>query len=301
MAGGRKSGGAKNSIITLITLLILGGAILSWARINSIHSAADAYNYFKAWSDKVQDCGANDVEWHCDRKLDLPEGSGGNGQITLPGGGSGGVKIPSGKDVDKNVNINPPSAKDAVNSSAPTVNSAQGTLQQAIGKIPTFNEDKAKKVAYKRSDWRHWIGDPCDTRDNVLAQQGKNVKLVKTSTTCNTKSGEWLSPYDGKKFTDSKLMDIDHVIPLSYAAQHGGQEWPASKKQQFANDTTQLYAVSANSNRSKGDKGPSEYMPQDTFKCQYAKAWVSTATKYGVSLPKKDKDVLTSTLKTCKG
>lgn len=334
MAG--KSSGAKNNIYTGITLFIIAGFILAWVHLNNIKSGSDVYDYFHSLSNKAEqkgrECGAPELKLKCegtlpqssgdgkihlpghsgDGKIHLPgasnggvnlPGSSGNGKINLPGGGTGSVGTATGavKDAAGNVkeklDLNPPKVPDAINNAGPSALSSIESLQGALANAKT--EDAAKNAGYKRSQWRHWIGEPCDTRDNVLMAQGKNVKVTKTASTCKVTSGEWESPYDGKKFTDPSGMDIDHMIPLGYAALHGGQAWSPAKKQQFANDTTQLIAVSANANRSKSDKGPSEYMPRDSYKCQYARVWVATATKYGVSLTKKDKDVLSSTLKNC--
>lgn len=296
----RKSGGVKNHLYTGFILFVLAGFILAWVNVNNIHSASDIYDYFHAASNKVdkkgRECGADKLEWNCDSSA--PQG-GGNGKITLPGTtGDGKIHLPSGggKPGEK-ININPPTAPEAINNAAPNVASSMDSIKGALSKVKV--QPPTTDKSYKRSEWRHWIGEPCNTRNQVLMNQGKNVKVSKTSSSCKITSGEWASPYDGKKITNPSELDIDHMIPLGYAAHHGGQAWSPAKKQQFANDTTQLVAVSANSNRSKSDKGPSEYMPQDSYKCEYAKAWVSTATKYGVSLEKKDKDVLSSTLKNC--
>lgn len=156
---------------------------------------------------------------------------------------------------------------------------------------------ETKNVKYNRKQWRHWIGEPCNTRQRVLIRDGENVKSDKRS--CKIQSGHWVSSYDGKEFDNSRDLDIDHVIPLGYAASHGGQAWSPQKKQKFANDTNQLLAVSAESNRSKGDKGPSEYMPQKSYSCEYSRIWIHTATTYGVKVSSADKKVLTEGLATC--
>lgn len=160
----------------------------------------------------------------------------------------------------------------------------------------TERDDKAE---YNRKDWKHWIGSPCNTRETVLKTQGKNVT---TDANCAAKSGTWVEPYSGKTVTDAKKLDIDHVIPLGYAGTHGADTWDAAKKEQFANDTSQLVAVDASANREKSDKGPGEWMPSNkSYHCSYAHTWVQTAQKYGLGLGQDDKKVLENTLSQCKG
>ncbi len=58
--------------------------------------------------------------------------------------------------------------------------------------------------------------------------------------------------------TDDSAIDIDHIVPLSEAWKSGASGWTTAKREQFANDLSiaQLIAVSASSNRSKGDSDP---------------------------------------------
>jgi hypothetical protein len=48
---------------------------------------------------------------------------------------------------------------------------------------------------------------------------------------------------------------------LSWAWKHGASQWTSAKREQFANDETNLVAVEASLNRQKGDKGPNEWLP----------------------------------------
>lgn len=172
------------------------------------------------------------------------------------------------------------------------------TKDVSLSNLEKVKVADAKEVSYKRTEWKHWIGSPCDTRETILKEQGKDVQT--DPSTCKVTAGKWVDPYSNDTFDKASGLDIDHVIPLSYAAQHGGQDWDAAKKQEFANDTSQLLAVSAKENRSKSDKGPSDYMPPNReFRCEYSKKWVETANKYGVSITSKDKATLTNELKKC--
>jgi hypothetical protein len=168
----------------------------------------------------------------------------------------------------------------------------------AASEVDSLKVAAAEKTDYHRADYPHWVmkSGSCDTREYVL----KTVGFKTDAKTCKPLSGfTYTEPYKGDKVTDPSSLDIDHVIPLQYADEHGAHAWDAAKKQQFANDTDQLLAVSSSANRSKGDKGPSEWLPQKTEQCVYARTWVTTALKYGISVTQKDKDTLKSTLSSC--
>ena len=125
--------------------------------------------------------------------------------------------------------------------------------------------------------------------------------VVTDPSTCKVTSGSWVDPYSGETFTDAKKMDIDHLIPLQYAHQHGGASWDAAKKQAYANDLdTVLLTVSARENRSKGASGPGEYMPPlKSYRCEYSQRWVAVSEKYGLTVGKADRQALNSGLSSC--
>ena len=139
----------------------------------------------------------------------------------------------------------------SVNSDNPAAkkNDTKSVYTAKVDRIPTIEKQDA---AYSRSDWKHWISQgQCDTRVEVLRTQGENVTL----NGCKITGGTWHSLYDNKVVTQSKMIDIDHVIPLGYAARHGGGSWDAATKQAFANDTSQLVAVSRESTARNQIKG----------------------------------------------
>lgn len=160
----------------------------------------------------------------------------------------------------------------------------------------------AEKTSYKRSDYPHWEikNGKCDTRETVLANAGfaSNAKTCKAE----EKSGfTYTEPYSNKKVSNPSKLDIDHVIPLGYADAHGAHSWDTSKKQQFANDLSQLLAVDASANRTKSDKGPSEWMPSNKdYTCEYSTIWIDTALKYGISITNADKNTLKTGIQSCK-
>lgn len=136
---------------------------------------------------------------------------------------------------------------------------------------------------YDRSTWKHWIdadGDCQDTRQEILIRYSL-VPPTLSEDGCRVVSGAWVGQYSGKVFTDPGELDIDHIVPLRWANDHGGEEWSELLKQVFANDPENLLPVKASENRSKGAKGPDEWMPK-LNKELYIQQWKSVAGRYGL-------------------
>lgn len=154
---------------------------------------------------------------------------------------------------------------------------------------------------YSRAKFPHWAaqGESCDTRETVLERDGTGVER---DDECRAVAGKWTSVYDDEAFSDAGDLDIDHTVPLANAWRSGARTWTQEKRKAFANDLThpQLLAVSAGSNRSKGDQGPDEWQPPSkTYWCTYARSWVSVKATYELSVTDAEKDMLVEMLDTC--
>ncbi|MGW7261159.1 HNH endonuclease family protein [Streptomyces sp. NPDC054834] len=157
-------------------------------------------------------------------------------------------------------------------------------------------------TGYSRSKFPHWITQygTCDTREVVLARDGQDVAQDEQ---CRAVSGVWYSAYDGKVSTrPSTEVDIDHVVPLANGWRSGADEWTTAKRRQFANDLTnpQLIAVSASSNRQKGDQSPDQWAPPlRSYWCTYARAWTHVKYVYELNITEPEKSKLDEMLDTC--
>ncbi|TCO51145.1 uncharacterized protein DUF1524 [Kribbella antiqua] len=156
-------------------------------------------------------------------------------------------------------------------------------------------------TGYSRDLFPHWItqSGTCDTRDQVLKRDGTGVTV---DSQCEPTAGRWYSVYDATWVNDDSSVDIDHIVPLAEAWESGANTWSTSRRQQFANDLSisQLIAVSASSNRSKGDKDPSAWKPTNTsVHCIYAREWIWVKYTYGLSLQSAEKTALQQMLGTC--
>jgi len=80
-------------------------------------------------------------------------------------------------------------------------------------------------------------------------------------------------------------LDIDHIVPLSYAHSHGAENWPKALKEQFYNDLSNLLPVSKGAFQSKAGKSPTEWMPSNTeYHCVYVNAFLYVVDKYDLDV-----------------
>ena len=175
---------------------------------------------------------------------------------------------------------------------------AASTARTYLGELTVAAESHAS--TYDRDLFPTWItiSGTCDTREYVIKRDGTNVV---TNSACTATSGNWTSAYDGVTTTNASNFDIDHLVPLAEAWASGAWSWTTAQRQGLANDTTrpQLIAVSASSNRSKGDDDPAEWLPQASFQCTYARAWVQVKHYYNLSVDSTEKSALSSVLNGC--
>ena len=159
-----------------------------------------------------------------------------------------------------------------------------------------------KSTGYNRSLFKHWIDadkDGCSTRAEVLIEEA--VVKPKIGPKCKLIGGKWLSSYDGKTITNASQLDVDHLVPLAEAWRSGAWKWTAAQRQAFANDlenSEALIAVTASTNRSKGDKDPSLWMPAKD-QCVYTQNWISVKIKYLLTADPQEAEKLNSLVSTC--
>ncbi|MGH3359364.1 MAG: HNH endonuclease family protein [Nocardioidaceae bacterium] len=154
---------------------------------------------------------------------------------------------------------------------------------------------------YDRDLFPHWhtVEGTCDTRETVLVRDGSGVT---TGDDCYPTTGSWYSVYDSATLSDPSDVHIDHIVALSEAWKSGAGEWTTDRREDFANDLThsQLIAVSASSNMSKGDSDPAEWKPENqNVWCIYAREWIDVKYVYGLSVDTAEKTELTAMLDRC--
>lgn len=96
-------------------------------------------------------------------------------------------------------------------------------------------------------------------------------------------------PYTDKEITDIKMLDFDHLIPIFYCDKYGNVGWSKEQKNKFAQDENVGVSVLNKENRSKGSKGPSEWLPKAN-QGDYCYTWLLCAKEYGLALRQQDID-----------
>ena len=157
---------------------------------------------------------------------------------------------------------------------------------------------------YDRAEFRLWVDsdhDGCDTRDEVLIAEALSKPRVGVG--CSLSGGVWQSKYDGVRTADPSTFDIDHLVPLDEAWRSGAWRWTTTKRQAYANDLgyqASLIAVSASSNRSKGDREPQDWIPRRPgYQCIYAKRWVAVKWRWQLRVDAAERAWLGAELKAC--
>jgi hypothetical protein len=171
------------------------------------------------------------------------------------------------------------------------------TTSRLLASLPTGPEHGR---GYDRDAFHLWSSsNGCDTRERVLARQN----LGTAGGACGASRGRWFSAYDGVQTRNPSTFDIDHVIPLAEAWQSGAFRWTSGRRERFANDLRfrpSLLAVSASSNRSKGEQDPAEWMPpRHAYWCTYLRTWVSVKYRWRLSVDAAERRYLQSHLAAC--
>lgn len=288
------------SMLSSILFLAIGVAIvIAIFRLNGIKDGETLYDWAKKKSDQWSEC-VHDR----DKCFKIKDRDVANSNTT---NNSNSTNNSSTKKPGKAIAAD----KNAPDKSFETVTNKTTDVKSIKDMLLNVKIAKPDKSAYNRIDWKHWSNykSSCwNIREQVLKNQSKSIVLLDknkkvtkdVNIACHIKSGEWIDPYTGKTVKSIKELDIDHIVPLSYANEHGASKWAPAKKEQFANDLENLVAVSLRENRSKGAKGPSEYMPPNAkYGCEYVGKFVNIVNKYNLSITSQDKRVILSTLQKC--
>ena len=184
-------------------------------------------------------------------------------------------------------------------SAAPAPDPASGLL----GALTVAAE--GSRNGYDRSLFSHWRdtnGSGCDARQDTLAEQVIGFPQVDLFDSCVIVEGDWYSIFDGVTHAGSPSeLDIDHVVALAEAWDSGASNWDSATRRRFANDPAHLVAVTASSNRSKGDSDLAEWRPLRSAWCVTATITAQVKAAYGLSVDRAEYDAIAEMLGTCGG
>ena len=120
---------------------------------------------------------------------------------------------------------------------------------------------------------------------------------------CSFVGGRWVSLYDGLVFTDTRELQIDHVVALAEAWDSGASAWSADRRMRFANDldvSWSLIAVSPASNQNKSDKDPADWVPPNPADlCPFVSAWIAIKVRWDLSVDGRERGALRSLTARC--
>lgn len=165
-------------------------------------------------------------------------------------------------------------------------------LTEAIAKLPVAKEVTS---GYEREKFNHWVdadGDCQDARNEVLLEESRK----KARGRCEVSRGAWLSTYDNVTLKRPGGLDIDHMVPLKESWESGADAWSDEEREAYANDLGDpraLIAVTAATNRSKGDQDPADWMPDATsYHCTYVADWVAVKIRWSLFVDRAEKSAL---------
>lgn len=147
----------------------------------------------------------------------------------------------------------------------------------------------------------------CDTRDDILNRDLVDVTHVYTKRCPEAvATGILHDPYTNSVIAFQRgakvgeAVQIDHLVPLSYAWDMGANGWPVAQRVRFANDPANLLAVQGQANQDKGDSPPALWMPPNAaFACQYAVQFIAVLRGYALPVDQASGDVLRRAATTC--
>ncbi len=181
---------------------------------------------------------------------------------------------------------------------------AAGSTAALLASITVENEYTSGYVRELFPHWKDLDGDGCDTREEVLIRDSQTKAQVDPFG-CVVVAGDWLSPYDGARWSDKGNVDIDHVVALKEAWDSGAWAWTTSQRTLFANDLSDprtLLAVTDSVNQSKSDKDPSNWLPPlASYHCTYISDWVAVKARWKLSMDQSEYGRVKKLVDNCGG
>ena len=153
-----------------------------------------------------------------------------------------------------------------------------------LATVPVMLEHRG---GFDRGLFPGWVDadrDGCNTRAEVLRRE--STLPVRITVRCTVVAGDWVSLYDGAVINDPSRLEIDHVVSLKEAWDSGAWAWGSDQRADYANDFSDprtLRAVSVASNRAKGEKDPSNWLPVPKDQCRYLADWAAIKARWGMS------------------
>lgn len=171
------------------------------------------------------------------------------------------------------------------------------------GKAPMTGYDRVGKFGPAWKDVDH---NGCDTRNDVLKRDLKNVEFKDGTKRCVVASGTLSpEPYTGKTIQfvrgpQSSKVQIDHLVALGNVWVSGGQKLSQSQRESIANDPANLVSADGPANMGKQAKNAAEWLPANkSYRCTYVSGQIRVKAKYGLSVTGAEKAAMKKVLDRC--
>lgn len=186
---------------------------------------------------------------------------------------------------------------------------APPTPAQLLAALEAIPVTTAPASGYHREAFgQTWLDvdrNGCDTRNDILGRDLMDVVFKAGTNDCKVLSGVLIDPFTGAAISfvsgpNSNDVQIDHIVPLAWAWRNGASVWDQAVREAFANDPSNLIAVSGPLNQEKSDGGPARWLPPNRdYVCDYIGNFVSVLVSYGLTIPSDDKQVARAVLERC--
>lgn len=127
----------------------------------------------------------------------------------------------------------------------------------------------------------------------------RNDYAWKTSKFFDEETFTYMCPYtgtiikdldDNKEDLDFGNLDFDHIVPLKSTYIRGAKDWTDEQRNEYAYNQWIGVDVLNSANRSKSDKGPSEYLPEINIE-DYCYSWLLICSYYKLDMTQEEIDI----------
>ena len=185
-----------------------------------------------------------------------------------------------------------------------------GDSAKALDQLPVLQTHSESVPRYSRDEfgqrWADVDRNGCDTRNDILRRDLRSLQMKTSSPNCVVVGGILDDPYTGRtsdfhKGEDSSdQVQIDHVVALADAWRSGAWQWDAPRRQEFANDPTNLLAVEGNANQDKGASRADQWLPPNArYRCAYVQRQIVVKTSWGLGATPREKKAMKAVLDHC--
>lgn len=190
------------------------------------------------------------------------------------------------------------------------LNSAYANSEQVVEMLNQIDVQEESDLDYPNNfggaGWKQKSN--CQTDALVLKVESR-TEASSTTRKCKPATGYWISPYDGKTWTQASKLEIDHMVPKREAWESGASAWTDARRKAFKNDRgygPSLIAVTEHENASKGDEEPGfergYYLPPlASYRCTYVAEWIAVKWRWSLSVDVIEKANLQKLMNSCTG